>query len=133
MTTLYGTNLGDYSYPNWWWTESWNDEVSSIRTSKEWQVTIYEHSNYGGDSRKLWPRSNYGSLGTFNDKASSMTMRRFDGFIVYEHTNFGGTRYWWWCNGNQATRCGLSYIGSTWNDKISSLSVGGCNKIAMNV
>jgi hypothetical protein len=131
MTTVYGTELWNRNYDVLWWKESWNDELDSVRTSKEWQTTLYEHSYSRGASKKLWPRSSYGSLGSWGDKASSITFKRFDGFIVYANTNFGGSKHWWWCNGNTATRCGLSYIGDSWNDRISSMSVGGCNKITL--
>lgn len=47
-----------------------NDVISSMRIPAGLRVTLYEHTNYRGESRTYTSDINW--LGTFNDKASSM-------------------------------------------------------------
>ncbi|MEZ4869314.1 MAG: hypothetical protein R3C14_48780 [Caldilineaceae bacterium] len=64
----------------WWYTADWNDVISSVSWCR-WDVSLYEHINYGGS--QLWLRAgcntpNLVELG-WNDRASSIVNwgRRF--------------------------------------------------------
>lgn len=57
----------------WWYTNDWNDVISSLSWSR-WDVTLYEHVNYGGS--QLWLRAGCNTpslveLG-WNDRASAI-------------------------------------------------------------
>jgi hypothetical protein len=64
----------------WWYTTDWNDVISSVSWCR-WDVSLYEHINYGGS--QLWLRAgsntpNLVQLG-WNDRASAIVNwgRRF--------------------------------------------------------
>lgn len=57
----------------WWYSDFWNDVISSVSWCR-WDVTLYEHTNYGGS--QLWLPAgcntpNLVELG-WNDRASSV-------------------------------------------------------------
>ena len=134
MTYVYGVpNFHDkYIEKSWWVDKSWGDQIDSVKTSPEWQATLFEHGSYTGNSVVLWPRQNYADLGSFGwgDKVSSAKFKRFDGVIMYSHTEFRGDKVWAWCGGRTPTTCGVTFMND-WNDRISSLSVGGCTRITL--
>lgn len=82
--TLYGdinfsggsfTASSDQSFVGW----DWNDLISSMSIPPGWSVTIYQHSDFGGDSRTLEgdvaDLRHYGGPGpdgTWNDQISSV-------------------------------------------------------------
>ncbi len=55
---------------------NWNDELSSVKVNDGYEIIIFEHSDYDGDS--LIIRKNYPNLkdSQWNDKASSVKIRK---------------------------------------------------------
>ena len=51
----------------------YNDRISSVRIYGRARVTLYEHSNFGGDTRNV--NGDMPELPGFNDKASSIVVR----------------------------------------------------------
>ena len=86
---------------NWW-----NDRVSSIKSSKEFEGSLYQDTYYDGGSNEVLPRSNIGNVANnYNDWVSSLTINLFDGVISYEYSYFGGSRHWIWCYGTGEADC----------------------------
>jgi hypothetical protein len=57
----------------WWYTSDWNDVISSVAWCR-WDVTLYEHINYGGSQLFLPAGCNTPNLVElgWNDRASSV-------------------------------------------------------------
>ena len=68
-----------------------NNDLSSIRISPGYKVTLYRDDNFQGTSYQLTSaRSDFGKIG-WNDKVSSLKVEQLDHRItVYQHTNYRG-------------------------------------------
>ncbi|MDA2118510.1 beta/gamma crystallin domain-containing protein [Bacillus cereus] len=105
-----------------------NDKISSISIAPRTVVLSFEHRGYQGEFNILINRFNDPQLinihkNDWNDRVSSIKTYRlcFQGAWTnwfYEHINGTGKHYALLSNQTQ------SYVGSEWNDKISSISVG---------
>lgn len=70
------SKLGNEEYKAQGWSKNWNDILSSIKVKDGYEVNIFEHSNYIGDSlivTKDYP--NLKSIG-WNDRASSIKVKK---------------------------------------------------------
>jgi hypothetical protein len=99
-----------------------NGKISSliIEEAKESNMVvaeIFEDANYKGRAQQLllgnYP--NMDNLHVRNDKASSIKVKPGYKVLAYEHANYGGKCVEYTTN--------TSYVGSSFNDKISSLTV----------
>jgi len=77
-------------------------------------VTMYQHQNYLGVQKK-YTIGSYSSI-DHNDAYTSLKVGSCCAVTVYEHGNFGGGAKAWGAGDH-------SFVGSDWNDKISSLRV----------
>ncbi|XP_067390168.1 epidermal differentiation-specific protein-like [Emydura macquarii macquarii] len=72
-----------------------NDHISSLQLVNEDledpQITLYEHPNYGGQSKVLTNETDL-TAGYFDDKASSHIVQR-GAWVLYDHPNRGGWYY----------------------------------------
>ena len=58
------------------WRQDWNDRTSSIKVKKGYEVILFEHNNYKGDSTIIKRGySNFNEIG-WNDNTSSIKLRR---------------------------------------------------------
>jgi hypothetical protein len=54
-----------------WWSQNWNDRVTSIQIVGPYKLIVYEHSDYQGESKVFYEGTrNIGSL--WNDQISSL-------------------------------------------------------------
>lgn len=76
-------------------------------------ATMYEHINFGGDSRDVGNGAFVSWIGgPWNDQVSSLWVRSGCVFNAYEHIDFGGA---------QTDFQGVvPWVGNWWNDRISS-------------
>ena len=70
------SKLGDKKFKEKGWSKNWNDRLSSVKVKKSYQVVLYEHSNYQGDSTVL--KKDYPNLHEigWGDRASSIKVKR---------------------------------------------------------
>lgn len=100
-----------------------NDDLSSIRVNKGYEITAYQHHHFTGRSMKLRSSDNCLVNNNFNDMISSIRVRRIappSKATVYQHCNYAGYklslapgRY----NMNTLMRMGMK------NDDLSSIKV----------
>lgn len=76
-------------------------------------AVMYEHKNYGGEARTVARGAYVSSIGTlWNDEVSSMKVSPGCVLNAYEHNDFGGS--------HKAFQGNIPWVGSGWNDRISS-------------
>jgi len=76
-------------------------------------ATLYEHINFGGDSREVGDGVNTAWIGDlWNDQVSSIEVSPGCVLNAYEHINFGGS--------HETFLGSVPWVGDSWNDKISS-------------
>ena len=108
----------------------WNDEISSIKISKNYQITIYEHSDFKG--KKTTITSNNANLRTlkWNDKISSLVVENYysesNVTTIFEDSHFSGAH----------TTLGIGEYNNlkkqTWfNDNISSIKIDNGYKVTV--
>lgn len=70
------SKLGDKEFKEKGWFKNWNDRLSSLKIKKGYQIVLYEHSNYQGDSILL--KKDYPDLHEigWGDRASSIKIKR---------------------------------------------------------
>ena len=54
-----------------WVGNNWNDKVSSVKVPSSCNLTVYQHINYGGDSRTFGPGNTAYVGNLWNDQVSS--------------------------------------------------------------
>ncbi|MCB1619540.1 MAG: peptidase inhibitor family I36 protein [Thiothrix sp.] len=54
-----------------WVGDNWNDKVSAVKVPSSCSLTVYQHINYGGDSRTFGPGSTAYIGNLWNDQISS--------------------------------------------------------------
>lgn len=101
-----------------------NDKISSIKINGPFEVTVYEHINYGGRSQTYRFSDVYTKDENFDDIISSAIIRRIpeselDGVYLFEHNDYSGK--WVKVNG-EISNMGYTVVG---NDKVSSVLVAG--------
>ncbi len=124
LTLVDGANMDDLV------TISWNDRISSIRIAEGAEVTIYEHTNFGGRSLILTNSIldltllSEGASKSWNDLISSISVRETPvnegpaSVILYEHAYYQ--------NGFVVLDAGTKVSDLAefdWNDRISSLKL----------
>ena len=87
--------VGNYDLNDLKNREIYNDDISSLRVKKGYEVIVYEHDKFHG--RKLQFKSDDLCLvnNNFNDRISSLKVRKISGTnvaTVYQHCDFGGYR-----------------------------------------
>lgn len=76
-------------------------------------ATIYEHIDFGGDSRDVGNNVSISWIGgLWNDQVSSIFVQPGCVLNAYEHINFGGAHETFIGN--------VPAVGNWWNDRISS-------------
>ncbi|XP_072048008.1 beta-crystallin B3-like [Amphiura filiformis] len=86
--------LEEGNYPNWGCWQGSNDQLSSLKKLKmnPPNITLYQHTNYGGTALSLQCPANDLRSHQFNDQASSIKV--LNGiWILYEHIDFTGRQY----------------------------------------
>jgi hypothetical protein len=122
------------------WDRRWNDEVDSLEVGsaslrgrrpdpgrhREDRVCVYQHTNYQGHSM-CWDAGeeidDLRQVG-WNDGISSIRTFGRTRLAVYEHSRFQGERLIVDGDISDLTQVGLNGR-SNWNDRISSVRVGG--------
>lgn len=100
-----------------------NDQFSSIRVNNDYQVTIYEHSDFKGKNVTITESLANLKMIKWNDKVSSLIVEKYDSTsnvaILYEDSHFSG----YFLPLKLGEQKNLSK--QTWfNDKASSIKVG---------
>ena len=100
-----------------------NDQFSSIRVNNDYQVTIYEHSDFKGKNVTITESLANLKMIKWNDKISSLIVEKYDSTsnvaILYEDSHFSG----YFLPLKPGEHKNLSK--QTWfNDKASSIKVG---------
>lgn len=112
---------GTYNYSEMVAAGIKNDQLSSLKVSSGYIVTLYEHSNFEGATKTV--TSDTSILSDFNDKASSIKVTykgTANGVTFYEHSNYGG----WEVTLGAGTYNYSDMIGAgIKNDAISSVKV----------
>ena len=99
-----------------------NDKISAIKVKPGYQVTVYEHSNFGGRSQVFNSDSAASCLlstpgGDWNDRISSYVVENEPVVTMFEHCNFVGRSV-----SKPVGRYNLNEMGID-NDMISSIKV----------
>ena len=70
------SKLGNQEFKAQGWSKNWNDILSSVKVKDGYEVIIFEHSNYKGDS--LIVTKDYPNLKSirWNDRASSIKVKK---------------------------------------------------------
>ena len=110
--------------------DNWNDEISSIKINKNYQVTVYEHGDLKGKKTTITSDQANLKMMKWNDKISSFKVEKFNPesniSSLYENSHFSG----------KFTTLGIGEYRSlnkqTWfNDKISSIKINEGYKIIL--
>lgn len=80
--------------------------------SAQAKITVYEHSNYNGESRTYYGTNpNIGSI--FNDKTTSYRVTNGETWVLYDDSSYKGRRHI--ARGNNPN------VGDRFNDRMTSL------------
>jgi len=101
-----------------------NDQLSSLNVVYGYKVTLYDGSNFSGDTRVYRSYQNCLVDDNFNDRTSAIKVERddatFPAVLLYNGCNFGGTKTVGLGVGNYDFNAVSNSIG---NDALSSLKV----------